>query len=327
MDSDAKEKQPARSLSNADHLPDKTGHPLTTKFLEYALYLALTTDAAALLVYADVFQKSGSLERFIAECERVEVVLATRDAALFEECKSKHSSVLIVPPIRLNRAGQVKMAMLLGFARGLFKEGDRIVCLTGVADSGVLDTVMYVETQEEFEMFASSLGRELTDGVRPEVFECLLGIAVELGNEGREGKPVGVTFVIGDLDDVQEHSRQMVLNPFRGYPREQRNVLTPELNETLKEFAAIDGAFIVTGDGIVLSAGSYLRPQTAQIELLPSGFGARHAAAAGITACTNALAVTVSESTGMVTLFKNGVIMMTLSKPVVQDRGMVQKVL
>jgi DNA integrity scanning protein DisA with diadenylate cyclase activity len=75
----------------------------------------------------------------------------------------------------------------------------------------------------------------------------------------------------------------------------------------------------------VLSAGSYLRPQTDEIESLPSGFGSRHAAAAGITACTNALAITISESTGMVTLFKNGSIMMTLSKTVVAERGAVQR--
>ncbi|KMQ50820.1 hypothetical protein CHISP_2171 [Chitinispirillum alkaliphilum] len=103
--------------------------------------------------------------------------------------------------------------------------------------------------------------------------------------------------------------------------------MDPGLIETIKEFASIDGAFIVTGDGIVLSAGSYLRPQLSarELELLPGGFGARHAAAAGITACTNSLAITISESTGMVTLFKGGVMMMSLSKPVVRDKEAVQR--
>jgi len=295
-------------------MPGKTGNPLTTKFLEYARDLALSTGARAILVYADVFKKPGSLDEFIRECHKVDVVLATRDAALFEECKSKHSYVLIVPPVRLTRAGQVKMAVLLGFAEGLFKQGDKLVCLSGIADSGTLDEILYMETHGEYEMFASSLGEKLTDGVRPEVFERILAIAAQLGNEGREGKPVGTTFVIGDAGHVLEHSEQMILNPFSGHPRERRNVLDPKLEETLKEFATIDGAFIVTGDGYVDTAGAFLRSTVPGVEL-PHGLGARHASAAAITAETKSVAVTVSESTGTVTVYHGGRILIEIEKP------------
>ena len=295
-------------------MPDQTGHPLTSKFLGYARDLALSTGAKAILVYADVFQKPGSLEAFLRECEKVDVVLATRDADLFEELRSKHSKILGVPPVRLSRSGQIKMAVLLGFTEGVFRRGDRIVALSGIADSGVLDTVVYVETQEEFEMFASTLGENLTDGVRPEVFERLLNIAIELGNEGREGKPVGTTFVIGDPDMVLKHSDQMILNPFTGHPRESRNVLDPDLEETIKEFATIDGAFVVTGDGTVETAGAYLRSTVPGVEL-PLGLGARHQSAAAITAATDAAAITVSESTGTVTVYHRGRIVIEIEKP------------
>lgn len=295
-------------------MPEKTGDRLTTKFLDYARDLALSTGAKAILVYADVFKKSGSLERFIRECNRVDVVLATRDPELFEECKSKHSHVLIVPPIRLTRSGQIKMAVLLGFTEGLFKHGDKLVCCTGTADSAVIDTVMFMETHEELEMFASSLSEQLTDSVRPEVFERLLGIAVELGNEGREGKPVGTTFVVGSTAEVLEHSEQMILNPFQGYPREARNVLEDELQETIKEFATIDGAFVITGDGYVERAGAFLRSTVPGVEL-PSGLGARHKSAAAITAATHAVSITVSESTGTVTVYHGGRILIEIERP------------
>jgi DNA integrity scanning protein DisA with diadenylate cyclase activity len=295
-------------------MPDKTGNPLTTKFLEYGRDLALSMDARAILVYADVFGKPGSLERFMRECKNVDVVLATRDVELFEEFKSKHGRVLSVPPIALTRAGQVKMAVLLGFTEGIFKRGDRIVALTGIADSGALDTVMFMETQEEFELFASSLGEQLTDGVRPEVFERLLAIALELANEGREGKPVGTTFVIGDVEEVFKHSKQMILNPFSGHPRHARNVLDPELAETLKEFAVLDGAFVISGDGYVETAGAFLRSTVPGVEL-PLGLGARHQSAAAITAATNAVSITVSESTGNVTVYHDGKILIEIEKP------------
>ena len=295
-------------------MPERTEHPLTTRFLEYARDLALKTGARAILLYADVFKKPGSLERFIRECRQVDVVLATRDAELFEECKGKHSQVLIVPPVKLSRAGQIKMAVLLGFAEGVFKRGDKLVCLSGIADSGVLDTIVYTETQEELEMFASTLDEQLTDGVRPEVFERLLSISVELGNEGREGRPVGTTFVIGDVDMVLKHSDQMILNPFQGYPPDRRNVLDPKLEETIKEFATIDGAFVVTGDGHIESAGVYLRSTVPGVEL-PSGLGARHQSAAAITAATGAVAITISESTGTVTVYHGGKILIEIERP------------
>jgi len=293
---------------------ETAGDPLTTKFLEYARDLAPATGARTILVYADVFRKPGSLEMFIRECRNVDVVLATRDAELFEECKSKHSKVLIVPPVRLSRSGQIKMAVLLGFTEGIFKRGDKLVCLSGIADSGVLDSITYVETQGEYEMFASSLGEQMTDGVRPEVFERLLTIASELANEGREGKPIGTTFVIGDVEMVFRHSDQMILNPFRGHPREQRNVLDPALAETIKEFATIDGAFVITGDGYIESGGVYLRSTVPGVEL-PDGLGARHQSAAAITAATAAVAITVSESTGTVTVYHGGKILIEIEKP------------
>ena len=48
---------------------------------------------------------------------------------------------------------------------------------------------------------------------------------------------------------------------------------------------------------------------------LPSGLGARHAAAAALSAFTSSLAVVVSQSTGSVTLFKGGGLVMSMEKP------------
>jgi DNA integrity scanning protein DisA with diadenylate cyclase activity len=51
------------------------------------------------------------------------------------------------------------------------------------------------------------------------------------------------------------------------------------MDETVKEFSSIDGAFIIRGDGVLLSAGSLV--QATDVEhTLPSGLGSRHAAAA-----------------------------------------------
>jgi DNA integrity scanning protein DisA with diadenylate cyclase activity len=138
---------------------------------------------------------------------------------------------------------------------------------------------------------------------------------VELASQGREGKPVGTIFVLGDHQKVMQFSRQTIFNPFHGYPEEERNILNPELRETLKEFSALDGAFILREDGVVLSAGRHLSAALDSTVDLPQGLGSRHVAAAGITSVTRAIALVISESTGDVRIFKDGAICMEIEKP------------
>jgi diadenylate cyclase len=159
----------------------------------------------------------------------------------------------------------------------------------------------------------SEKNRRGFDIVRPAVMLRLLSLAIEIASEGREAHPVGTMFVVGDTRNVERQSQQLVLNPFHGYSRKLRNVLDPSLAETIKEFALIDGAFIVQGDGIVLSAGTYLTPKSTPSNL-PSGLGARHQTAAAITAHTLAMAITVSQSTGTVTVFRNGSVVFSLER-------------
>lgn len=64
-----------------------------------------------------------------------------------------------------------------------------------------------------------------------------------------------------------------------------------------------DGATLVSG-GTIVAAGCIL--PLSESSDLPSQFGLRHRAAAGITERTDALALTVSEETGRIHLFQDG---------------------
>lgn len=66
----------------------------------------------------------------------------------------------------------------------------------------------------------------------------------------------------------------------------------------------MDGAFIVSDQGIVVSVGRYLDAPAQGIDL-PLGFGSRHVAAAAITKHTRAVALVVSESS-VVRAFDDG---------------------
>lgn len=141
---------------------------------------------------------------------------------------------------------------------------------------------------------------------------------MDIGALGREGKSVGTTFVVGDSENVLKLSHQAVFNPFKGYPKSERIITQPEVVESVKELAKLDGAFVISDTGIVEAAGRHLDAKSIVTKQL-RGLGSRHRAAAGITKMTEAVSIVVSESSGRVTIFSKGRIISTL-EPVISRR-------
>jgi len=137
-----------------------------------------------------------------------------------------------------------------------------------------------------------------------DVLEHTIQLAVEIAREGREGRKIGTIFVISDEKEVLKRSRPLILDPLYGHPADKKRICDPDMRETVKELAQLDGAFIVSGNGIVISAARYINA-SADCLKLPLGLGSRHVAAASITRETDAVAVVVSESS-VVRIFNEG---------------------
>lgn len=284
---------------------------LSRLLFAHALSVADEVKARAVVLHGDAVGSLRILEDIPSEVPLILVTSAPPGPAA-ERAPVAH--VLQVPFPTLNRSDQVELALLFAVSRGLLARGDTVVSLSGVPSSGFLDTLLVIDVGREFPtVFAKSAETPLGD-VEPQVLEKVLQLAADIAREGREGRPVGTTFVLGDYGHVVRSCRQMVINPFRGYLEEEKSILDPSLEETVKEFSTIDGAFIIRGDGVIMSAGTFLRPEKTAPNL-PSGLGARHAAAAALSQTTACLAVVVSQSTGSVSLFKGGGLVMHLEKP------------
>ena len=141
-------------------------------------------------------------------------------------------------------------------------------------------------------------------GINPDTLKNVIILALEIAREGREGRRIGTMFVVADTEAVLNHSRSLILDPLQGHPDELRRMEDPNMRETVKELAQLDGAFIVSDEGIVVSACRYLDAFSEGIEL-PLGLGSRHMAAASITKLTNSVAVVVSE-TSIVRILDDG---------------------
>jgi diadenylate cyclase len=140
---------------------------------------------------------------------------------------------------------------------------------------------------------------------RRRTLEEVIQLAVELAREGREGRKIGTLFVIGDVENVLAQSRSLLLDPLYGHATELLQVDRPEFRETVKEFAQLDGAFILRDDGIFVSAGRYIDVEVGSPSNFLPGLGTRHAAAASISRTTDAIAVAVSQSS-VVRVFARG---------------------
>src|SRR5437016_10111151 len=85
-----------------------------------------------------------------------------------------------------------------------------------------------------------------------DVLESLIELAVEIAREGREGRRIGTLFTLGDEEIVLSKSRPLILDPLSGHPESSRKIDNQDLRGTIKELAQLDGAFVVSRDGIVL---------------------------------------------------------------------------
>jgi diadenylate cyclase len=138
----------------------------------------------------------------------------------------------------------------------------------------------------------------------PDVLDSLIELAVEIARESREGKRVGTLFMLGDENAVLARSRSLILDPLLGHPESARQITNLNLRGTIKELAQLDGGFVVSHAGIVLSACRYLDAIAAEVEV-PLGLGSRHIAAANMSAVTKAVGIVVSESS-IVRIFCHG---------------------
>jgi diadenylate cyclase len=262
-------------------------------------------NCSAIIVFGDTFVGGIDAARWFAKAK---TILVTRNLVEADEAHNGFSETIQVRSFSSQRLAQLRSAMLVALSRGVISFNDRICCIGGMMGSNQFDTLVVVEIEREFQTLLTGHADLLPDDVKPEVLERIIAVATELAVEGREGRPVGCLFVVGDAARVEKLTKPLVLNPFFGYKEEDRNILNPFMDETIKEFSSIDGAFIIRGDGVVVSAGSLIQA-TDSDHALPSGLGTRHAAAAAISVATQCIALVVSSSTGQVTLFRRGVML------------------
>jgi hypothetical protein len=279
------------------------------EFLRGALALTARSDVDRLLLVSD---HPLSPQEIRGRPIKRKLVFAVTSEGIATPLKAKKYLAVVIPPYDYTRIEKIKVAVVAAQSAGLVRDGDTILALTGPGNDRVMDTLVKVDIgseDPEEKIRVDTLG--LPPEFSSQVVESLIHTAMEIGAEGYEGHPVGTIVVIGDSTGVMEKSRQLILNPFQGISEAERNALDPPIREAIKTFSALDGAFIIREDGVVLAAGRYLLSMSRDVKL-PMGLGARHSAAASISAEAKCVAITVSQTTGTVRVFREGEIALEL---------------
>lgn len=183
-----------------------------------------------------------------------------------------------------------------------FKEGMREGLIIGLI---ILDSIKAILLVDFEKSRIYRVVEECRERVPIETIKAILKLAISISNRGREGQKVGTAFVIGDVDEVMKRSYQLILNPFEGQSEDVKDIKNPENWESIRELAQLDGVFVVDENGIIVAGGRYLSVSGKEVRM-KKGLGSRHVACAAITRETQAIAVTVSESGGIVRIFKDG---------------------
>ncbi len=287
---------------------------ISEQILNSALNIIESDRDINLLVYYSDIKKFSIDEFFTKDIKKIIVFKRSEiEDENNEELKNlKNIPNITVPNINFTRTNKLKVAIVMALAVNLLSKNSRLIALTGINN---IDSMIYLEIEKEKELLLFRENIDFGESIRPEVFEKILRIALELANQGREGKSVGALFVLGDIENLKPYIKQMIFNPFKGYDPKERNIMQANLDDTIKEYSVLDGAFLISGDGTLESAGVHIAA-SADTTDLPKGLGSRHMAAAAITSVSNAMSIVVSESTGDVSVFKNGKLITQIEKAI-----------
>jgi len=230
--------------------------------------------------------------------DKMKIKKEVEQPGVWEDLKGPDSKILLVKPGGpLSGTGQ---QMELAGTPGTLRRDNKDT-LKVPAVERIIKRMENIDISSQIEKIIQD-----TDIKNP-VLESVFNIAREISIEGREGKSVGTSFIVGNSKEVLARSKQLIHNPVESIPVNERMITDHEFCNTIKELSQLDGAFVVSGDGLVEAACRFLTADASRVNI--SGFGTKHFSVAAMTMATKAIGIVVSESGGRITIFKDGKIL------------------
>lgn len=284
----------------------------------------LSADAVLLLTETDL-----DWDEVLEILPASKLLISAKDAKLHAKLHAHRDlRILDIDPGPTPTQEQMSIALLEAVATDKLRSGAHVVAIyngIGVEHDRPeqADSISVIHLGEHLERLTAADLRKLDTQVPLETLRAVVELATEIGQEGREGKPVGTMFVVGDTDKVLTMCRPLNFNPFRGYSRKERDIRDKKVREQIKDIAQLEGALIIRRDGVAEAACMLIDAPTEGVVGISKGWGTRHWAAAAISKKTKAIAIVVSQSSGRVVIFQNGMVMLQIeafARPMIFQR-------
>lgn len=277
-------------------------------FFEMAVKLSKASEADAILVLLD---SPTDWERLKEMAGKNRVLIAMDRESELEGARTVGLPTVLIDRDKAPVLDKLTQALLESVADDLLTHNGNVIALYSGFEAGRIDSVSFIRLDEHLGRLTARDLQALETSVPLDTLKQVVDLAVEIGREGREGKPVGTMFIVGDTRKVANVCHSAGFDAVKGYGRKERNLQDRRTREAVKEIAQLDGGFLISADGTVEKSCQIVGATHANITL-SKGLGSRHWAAAAITKSTNSLAVVVSESNGTVRLFQNGEIVLRI---------------
>ena len=272
------------------------------RMLDVATRLAETCEAEALLI---MVEQAIDWENLRSAVGSHKVLVAADEAEHLTGAKEAGMDAVALDMAQSPVFDKLTQALLECVADDYVAPGADVIAVYSGFEAGQMDSISLIHLDEHLKRLTVRDLRQLETRVPLDTLKLVVDLAVDIGREGREGKPVGTMFIVGASRAVLDRCHPISFDPVKGYKKNERSLSDRRVREAIKEIAQMDGAFVVGPDGTVLAAAQYVDAPAEGITM-SKGLGTRHWSAAAISRLTKAVAVTVSESNGTVRIFENG---------------------
>jgi DNA integrity scanning protein DisA with diadenylate cyclase activity len=276
--------------------------------LDVAHRLAEHNDADAVLV---MLEGPTDWEQLRLAVGNYKLLVAADDAVDLQGATEAGIETVVLNMVQSPVFEKLTQALLESVADEMLPPGADVVAVYSGFEAARFDSVSMIHLDEHFSRLTVRDIRLLVTRVPLDTLKSVVDLAVEIGREGREGKPIGTMFVVGSTKAVLERCHPAGFDPVKGYKKAERSLSDRRVREGIKEIAQMDGAFVISPDSTIMAAAQYV-DASADGLTMTKGLGSRHWAAAAISRKTNAVAVTVSQSSGTVRIFQNGEVMLRI---------------
>jgi diadenylate cyclase len=273
---------------------------------DWARMVVRIAEAAQAHTIICVTESGAFAKHFLGFTGQYRIIAATATPETYDSLTEAGLVTIRLPLHAIDKHRQIRHVLSVALKSNSVLAGELVVCAVGQdVYPGEANLVVVIEVERDLEELIITDLVKLTDGIRPKALDYAVAIACKIGRAARRGKRIGAIFMLGDSLKVLEGSRQLIPNPFKGHEQANRTLMNLDIHDAIVELSKLDGAFVVRGDGLIQTAGVFLSAFKVDVEL-PVGLGARHAAAAAVTARTAATGVVVSASDGNVRVFSAG---------------------